>query len=95
MNRYVTNEVQKVEKFKVSAESEREAVRRLRKVRAERDPSRWEAAMDEVDKAVGRFAHGDNDHRLIPAMVAASQADATTGELMAVLKRHLGWLSPV
>jgi methylmalonyl-CoA mutase N-terminal domain/subunit len=95
MNQYVTDEVQKVEKFKVSVGSEEEAVRRLHNLRADRDESRWKAAMVQVDDAVARFAHGENDHRMIPAMVAASQADATTGELMAVLKRHLGWRSPV
>ncbi|MDA8194481.1 MAG: acyl-CoA mutase large subunit family protein [Thermaerobacter sp.] len=95
INKYVTDDVQKVEKFKVSLASEHESVRRIQALRAERDGPRWELAMAMVDKAVARFARGENDHTLIPAMVAASHADATTGELMAVLKRHLGWHAPV
>ena len=43
--------------------------------------------------AAERFAGGEIGG-LMPAMIEASDADATTGELMGVLKKHLGWRSP-
>ena len=49
--------------------------------------------MAEVHRATERFKAGTAGE-LIPAMVEASDADATTGELMAVLKQHLGWAPP-
>ena len=49
--------------------------------------------MADVHRAAERFKAGEVGG-LLPAMVEASDADATTGELMAVLKEHLGWAPP-
>jgi methylmalonyl-CoA mutase N-terminal domain/subunit len=93
MNKYESSEVQDIEVFRVNPESERVAVERIRELRARRDAQRWEAAMAALDTAASRFAGGEIG-RLVPAMIEASDADATTGELMGVLKKHLGWTSP-
>ena len=93
VNKYVSDEMQDVEVFKVNPESERTAVERVRELRARRDHAKWESAMAEVHRATERFKAGEVGG-LIPAMVEASDADATTGELMAVLKQHLGWAPP-
>ncbi|MFO1304510.1 MAG: acyl-CoA mutase large subunit family protein [Burkholderiales bacterium] len=93
VNKYVTDAPQDVEVFKVNPESERIAIDRIRGLRATRDHRRWEKAMAEVHAATERFKAGAVG-QLMPAMVEASDADATTGELMGVLKQHLGWAPP-
>jgi methylmalonyl-CoA mutase N-terminal domain/subunit len=49
--------------------------------------------MAEANRVTERFKAGEVGG-LVPAMVEASDADATTGEIMGVLKQHLGWRSP-
>ena len=93
VNKYQSDEMQDVEVFKVNPESERVAIERVRALRANRDRAKWEAAMAEVHRAIERFKAGEAGG-LIPAMVEASDADATTGELMGALKQHLGWAPP-
>ena len=93
VNKYLSDEKQDVEVFKVNPDSERVAVERAKDLRARRDAGKWEAAMAEVDRAAARFKAGEIGV-LLPAMIEASDADATTGELMGVLKKHLGWAPP-
>lgn len=93
MNKYESAEMQDIEVFRVNPESERIAVERVRELRARRDARKWENAMTALDAAAKRCA-GSEIGGLIPAMIEASDADATTGELMGALKKHLGWGSP-
>jgi methylmalonyl-CoA mutase N-terminal domain/subunit len=93
MNKYESAEVQDIEVFRVNPESERIAVERVRELRARRDAQKWERAMAALDAAAKRCADGEIGG-LMPAMIEASDADATTGELMGALKKHLGWGSP-
>lgn len=93
VNKYLSDEIQDVEVFKLNAESERIAVERIQALRANRDHAKWETAMAGVHEATKRFMAGEVGG-LVPAMVEASDADATTGELMGVLKQHLGWQPP-
>jgi methylmalonyl-CoA mutase N-terminal domain/subunit len=93
VNKYVSSEMQDIEVFKLNPEAERVAVERVRALRARRDRQRWERAMADLDAAAQRLRDGEYGV-LMPAMVEAADADATTGELMGVLKKHLGWSSP-
>lgn len=93
VNKYLSDEIQEVEVFKLNPESERVAVERIQALRANRDRAKWEAAMAQLEQAAERFKAGEIGV-LMPAMIEASDADATTGELMAVLKKHLGWAPP-
>lgn len=93
MNKYVTDEPLETDIYTANPESERVAIERVKALRAERDNAKWEAAMAELDRAATRFKAGEVGV-LFPAMIEASDADATTGELMGVLKRHLGWAPP-
>ncbi len=93
VNKYVSDGMQEMEVFKVNPESERIAVERIKALRANRNQATWEAAMAEVNRATERFKAGEIGG-LVPAMVEASDADATTGELMGVLKQHVGWHPP-
>ena len=93
MNKYQSDDAQAIDVFKVNPESERIALERIRELRARRDATKWGAAMEALDAAAQRFARGEVGV-LMPSMIEASDADATTGELMGVLKKHLGWGSP-
>lgn len=93
LNKYVVDEPQGTELHEANPESERIIVERIRTLRAQRDNAKWEAAMADLDRAAERFKAGEVNC-LFPAMIEASDADATTGELMGVLKRHLGWAAP-
>lgn len=93
VNKYVSSETQDIEVFKLNPEAERVAIERIRALRARRDRARWERAMADLEAAVQRMRSGEYGV-LMPAMIEAADADATTGELMGVLKKHLGWSSP-
>jgi methylmalonyl-CoA mutase N-terminal domain/subunit len=60
---------------RIDPEGERRQVATLRRVRAERDPARWEAALGRLDEAA---RGGDN---VMPAIVEAVHAYATVGEI--------------
>ena len=98
LNCYQTDEPPQTNTFKVDPEVERIAVERVQALRARRDAGRHAAAMAAFDAAVTDFAARDvgalGESRLMPAAIAAAQADATTGELMGVLKQRLGWRAP-
>ena len=60
---------------KLDPEGERRQVESVRKVRAERDPAAWEAAMNRLEQC----ARGDAN--LLPPMIEAVKAYATVGEV--------------
>jgi methylmalonyl-CoA mutase, N-terminal domain len=98
LNCYQIEEPAQENTFKVDPEVERIAVERVKALRAKRDAARHAAAMQALDEAAAAFAALEigalGESRLMPAAIAAAQADATTGEMMGVLKRHLGWRAP-
>lgn len=98
LNCYETEEEQEPELFTVDPEVERIAVERITEHRATRESGRWEGAMHEFEKAAKEFADRDvaelGDDRLMDAAIDAARADATTGEMMGVLKTALGWGAP-
>ncbi|RLE13045.1 MAG: hypothetical protein DRJ28_08045 [Actinobacteria bacterium] len=73
------------------------AITRIKALRAERDGDRWDQAMHrftEVAEAMATMDYSDIDGSLMEAAIDAAQADATTGEMMGVLKNALGWRAP-
>ena len=98
LNCYQTEEEQAPELFKVDEEVERIAVERIAELRATRDQDRHRKAMQAFEAAAQAFAAADlADQRscgLIEAATEAARADASTGEMMAVLKAALGWAAP-
>ncbi|MGH8239025.1 MAG: methylmalonyl-CoA mutase family protein, partial [Steroidobacteraceae bacterium] len=81
--------------FKVDSEVERVAVERIKQLRAERDAARWNEAMRKFAAAAARFKSSTvadlGNGELMLAAIEAARADATTGEMMGVLKQALGW----
>jgi methylmalonyl-CoA mutase N-terminal domain/subunit len=84
--------------FKVDPEAERIAIERIQAQRANRDAAKFEAAMAAHREAAQAFAKSDfpdlRDCRLVETAIDAARADATTGEMMGVLKEALGWRAP-
>ncbi|MCL4414439.1 MAG: acyl-CoA mutase large subunit family protein, partial [Actinobacteria bacterium] len=84
--------------FTVDPEVERIAVERVRDLRARRNAVAFGQAIDTLDAAAKEFSEREvsqlGDDSLMNATIAAARADATTGEIMGVLKRHLGWGPP-
>jgi methylmalonyl-CoA mutase N-terminal domain/subunit len=69
---------------RIDPEGERRQVEAVRRVRAERDPAAWEAAMRRLTDE----AHGDAN--LLPAIIEAVAAYATVGEIADGLRTAWG-----
>ncbi len=93
-----SEEKARLEVFKVDPKVERIAIERIQAYRAGRDADKYEKAMAAFREAAGRFAESDypglRDCRLMETAIDAARADATTGEMMGVLKEALGWRAP-
>jgi methylmalonyl-CoA mutase, N-terminal domain len=84
--------------FQVDEDVERIAVERLKELRAQRDSRRYDESMARFEAVANDFAQKDTadlgDDALVAAAIDAARADATTGEMMDVLKSALGWRAP-
>ena len=98
LNCYQAEEEEQQPIFQVDPEVERIAAERVQELRATRDAAAYDRAMAALDEVAADFAtrevHELGDARLMRATIDAARADATTGEIMAVLKQRLGWGSP-
>jgi methylmalonyl-CoA mutase N-terminal domain/subunit len=84
VNRYTTEESERIDVFALDPELERAQAARVKAVRAARDAARWRAALDAVAAAA---ASSDN---LVPPIIAAVEAFATVGEIADTLRRVFG-----
>ena len=98
MNCYTTDDQPQPNIFKVDEAVGRIAVERIQELRATRDAARHEVAMQGLALAASELAEMDiaelGNSALIPAAIEAARADATTGEMMGVMKDALGWGAP-
>ncbi len=69
---------------RIDPEGERRQIERVRRVRAERDPAAWEAALRRLEDAAA------GDENLLPALIEAVEAYATVGEISDRLRAALG-----
>jgi methylmalonyl-CoA mutase N-terminal domain/subunit len=69
---------------RIDPDGERRQIDRVRRVRAERDPSAWSAALDRLEAA----AHGTDN--LLPSIIDAVNAYATVGEISDRLRASFG-----
>ncbi len=84
VNAFRDEEVRTPPTLRIDPDGERRQVEAVRRVRAERDPAAWEAALRRVDEA----ARGTEN--LMPALVEAVGAYATVGEISNVLRAAWG-----
>jgi len=98
LNCYVAGEEAEPQLFTVDPEVERIAVERIKQLRVSRDAAAFDRAMAALELAAKEFADAAigqlGQDALILAAIDAARADATTGEIMGVLKHHLGWGAP-
>jgi methylmalonyl-CoA mutase N-terminal domain/subunit len=69
---------------RIDPEGERRQVERVRRVRAERDPAAWDAALRRLEDAAG------GDENLLPPLIEAVEAYATVGEISDRLRATWG-----
>jgi methylmalonyl-CoA mutase N-terminal domain/subunit len=84
VNRYVTEDEDRIDVFQVDPALETQQVTRLQEVRARRDSSAWTAALAGVAAAA---ASTDN---LVPPIIAAVEAHATVGEIADAMRSVFG-----
>jgi len=98
LNCYQAETRERARIFKVDESVEQAAIERVRALRARRDRARHEEAMAGFAEAArdfgGRSVNDLGGDRLMLAAIEAARADATTGEMMGVLKSALGWRAP-
>jgi len=98
VNCYRRQDEPEPELFEYPEEIEQVAIERIQELRNSRDQEKFQAAMDTLTETAGRFAETPfeelGDTGLMEAAIAAARADATTGEIMGVLKNALGWGAP-
>jgi methylmalonyl-CoA mutase N-terminal domain/subunit len=79
------NDEEQPELLKITAEQERQQVKRLGEVKAERDSDAVAAALAEV-----RNVAADPEANLMPSLISASDAMATEGEIVNALAEEFG-----
>lgn len=92
LNKYVTEEQQKVPVFKYP-DIEEEAVRRLNEYKEKRDNKKLEQALTKLREVAAMVDETWPEHsgELMPAVIEAARAEATLGELQNALKDVFGW----
>jgi methylmalonyl-CoA mutase N-terminal domain/subunit len=98
LNCYVVEDEPEPRIFTVDPDVERTAIERIRELRATRDSAQFERAMIGLAEAASQFAAAGLEElggdRLMIAAIEAARAEASTGEMMSVLKGALGWGAP-
>jgi len=93
VNKYKMDEEQKIPLYKILPETERLQKERDIAYKKARDVNKYERAMKDLEEMLLRFKNDDNDHSLVPQLIEAARCDATNGEMMASMKKTLGWLN--
>jgi methylmalonyl-CoA mutase, N-terminal domain len=84
LNRYTTDEREGIEMFSLEPALETEQVQRVGALRAARDRVQWKTALSGVEHA----ARGNDN--LVPAIIAAVEAQATVGEIADAMRAVFG-----
>lgn len=89
VNRYVSNEPENYEPFRIDEQIEEKAKQRLADYRAKRDESAVADGLAEVRKACEALKQGTGP--LMPALVDAARKGVTNGEMMVPMREAFGW----
>ncbi len=86
VNKFVKEEEEQAfTPFRVSAHYEEIQIERVRNLRQERDSKRWQQAVDQLSDLASQ-----QEKNVIPGIVEALKADATVGEISAILRKSYG-----
>jgi methylmalonyl-CoA mutase, N-terminal domain len=89
VNRYVSNEPENYEPFRIDEQIEEKAKQRLADYRAKRDESAVADGLAEVRTACEALKQGTGP--LMPALVDAARKGVTNGEMMVPMREAFGW----
>jgi methylmalonyl-CoA mutase N-terminal domain/subunit len=84
VNKYVINEPLEIPILEIDPQGEAKQRELLARLRAERDPHKWEAALDNVRRVA------ESSENIMPALIEAAHANATLGEITDTLKTVFG-----
>jgi methylmalonyl-CoA mutase N-terminal domain/subunit len=84
VNKHVIEEELEIPILEIDPRGEEKQRERLARLRAERDLQKWQAALDNVRRTA------QSEENIMPALIEASHADATLGEITDVLKSVFG-----
>ncbi len=90
VNKYVSDEPTEYKVFQPDPEAARLAIADIERHRAWRDGARWAAAMDRLRNAAIAVRDGREIGSVTENLVLAAEADATLGEMQAVLHEIFG-----
>lgn len=89
VNRYVSEEPEHYEPFRIDRAIEEKAKRRLEAYREGRDRAAVDAALEGVRRACRALKDGTGP--LMPSLVDAARAGVTNGEMMVPMREAFGW----
>jgi methylmalonyl-CoA mutase, N-terminal domain len=89
VNRYVSDEPQEYEAFRIDTAIEEKARRRLERYKAGRDQQTVDEAIDGIRTACAELKTGAGS--LMPALVQAARSGVTNGEMMVPMREAFGW----
>ncbi|MGH6981378.1 MAG: acyl-CoA mutase large subunit family protein, partial [Stellaceae bacterium] len=84
VNRFEIEEEKSVDILRIDPDLERRQVERVRALRAKRNQTPWDEALNAVEDA------GRNGRNLMPAIIQAVEASATVGEISDTLRKVFG-----
>lgn len=90
VNKYTTDEPEQFAVFQPDPEAARLAIADVERHRFERDAARCAAALDSLRRAAVEVNEGRAIGSVMAALVAAAEADATLGEMQAILHQVFG-----
>jgi len=90
VNKYVMEEEEEHQPFRVNYEIERKAIERLRAFRAKRSQADVDQSLEQVKTACEAVKDGSGE--LMPVLVEAAKKGVTNGEMMAVMRDTFGWV---
>jgi methylmalonyl-CoA mutase N-terminal domain/subunit len=90
INKYVMDEKEEYEPFRVDYEIERKAIERLRAFRKKRSQKEVDTALANLRNASMDLKEGQGE--LMPALIEAARKGATNGEMMVPMREAFGWV---
>ena len=90
VNKYVTDEPETTNVFQPDPEVARLAIEGLTRHRNERDPRKYADAIEELRRAANNVLAGRDIGSVMGSLIAAAGADATLGEMQAILFEVFG-----
>jgi len=90
VNKYVMDEKEEHQPFRIDYAIERKAIERIRAFRNKRNQQEVDKALDTLKKACVDLKEDEGE--LMPALVEAARKGVTNGEMMEAMRGAFGWV---